>query len=479
MNTTMRSTTSHLSPNQPLPHVLICSCLVVLIASSFALKPAMLPLIGRKPFIAAWNAPIDLCTRKYNINVNLKMFHINGSPRGTLTGQKVTIFYANRLGYYPFYSEQGLPVNGGLPQNFSLQHHLKKAEEDIKFYIPAVNFSGLAIIDWECWRPQWTRNWHKKEIYKRKSRELVSKTYLNISAEELEYLARISFERSAMEFMRRTLELGIRKRPGVLWGYYLYPDCHNYNIHELNFTGSCPMLERIRNDELLWLWNSSTALYPSIAIKKVHADSIKNLHFSRFRVLESLRVASMTSMEYDLPTFVYTRLGYRDESLTFLSTNDNMYTIGESASLGAAGFVIWGDLNLTSSRYNCTKVKKFLNDNLGFYITNVTKAAEVCSEHLCQNNGRCMRKDWQAPHYLHLNPKNYVIRPTEDGNFIVIGNPSVEELSELRDRFKCHCYQGYGGETCDRLHKPGTADGCRLSVTCSLLLLLLLLYFIL
>uniref|UniRef100_A0A8C4RKR4 Hyaluronidase n=1 Tax=Erpetoichthys calabaricus TaxID=27687 RepID=A0A8C4RKR4_ERPCA len=411
MNTTMRSTTSHLSPNQPLPH----------------------------PFIAAWNAPIDLCTRKYNINVNLKMFHINGSPRGTLTGQKVTIFYANRLGYYPFYSEQGLPVNGGLPQNFSLQHHLKKAEEDIKFYIPAVNFSGLAIIDWECWRPQWTRNWHKKEIYKRKSRELVSKTYLNISAEELEYLARISFERSAMEFMRRTLELGIRKRPGVLWGYYLYPDCHNYNIHELNFTGSCPMLERIRNDELLWLWNSSTALYPSIAIKKVHADSIKNLHFSRFRVLESLRVASMTSMEYDLPTFVYTRLGYRDESVT-----TSIDTLKSTTCL------------FSNLQYNCTKVKKFLNDNLGFYITNVTKAAEVCSEHLCQNNGRCMRKDWQAPHYLHLNPKNYVIRPTEDGNFIVIGNPSVEELSELRDRFKCHCYQGYGGETCDRLHKPGT-----------------------
>lgn len=29
---------------------------------------------------------------------------------------------------------------------------------------------------------------------------------------------------------------------------------------------------------------------------------------------------------------------------------DLIHTIGESAALGAAGFVIWGDLNLTSSR---------------------------------------------------------------------------------------------------------------------------------
>lgn len=34
----------------------------------------------------------------------------------------------------------------------------------------------------------------------------------------------------------------------------------------------------------------------------------------------------------------------------FISQKDLIHTIGESAALGAAGFVIWGDLNLTSSR---------------------------------------------------------------------------------------------------------------------------------
>lgn len=36
-------------------------------------------------------------------------------------------------------------------------------------------------------------------------------------------------------------------------------------------------------------------------------------------------------------------------SVCFLQ-KDLIHTIGESAALGAAGFVIWGDLNLTSSR---------------------------------------------------------------------------------------------------------------------------------
>ncbi|XP_033889493.2 hyaluronidase-4-like [Acipenser ruthenus] len=442
----------------PLTCILSCTWMLILISSSFALKPAKTPVIGKKPFIAAWNAPIDLCTTKYNISVNLKMFHINGSPRASLTGQNVTIFYANRLGFYPFYTEQGLPVNGGIPQNCSLETHLLKADEDIKFYIPSADFSGLAIIDWEYWRPQWKRNWYKKDIYKRKSRELISKAYINVTAEQIEHLAQDRFERSAMAFMKQTVELGIQNRPKGLWGYYLYPDCHNYNLHEENYTGSCPVLESLRNDELFWLWNSSTALFPSVAIKKSHADSINNLHFSRFRVLESMRIASMTSMDYDLPTFVYTRLGYRDDPLSFLSMQDLIYTIGESAALGAAGFVIWGDLNLTSSRHNCSKVNLFMNYELGLYITNVTKAAEVCSEFLCQNNGRCVRKDWQAFHYLHLHPNSYMIQPSNEGEFIVTGQASSEELSDLREKFSCHCYQGYGGQKCDILDKPGKPD---------------------
>ncbi|MBN3309632.1 HYAL4 protein, partial [Amia calva] len=413
---------------------------------------------------------------KYNVSADLSMFHIDGSPRATRTGQNVTIFYANRLGHYPFYTEQGAPVNGGLPQNCSLDSHLQKADRDIRFYIPSENFSGLAIIDWEYWRPQWTRNWHKKDIYRRKSRELISSAYVNVSAEQVEDLARDRFERSARAFMKRTVQLGVQSRPNGLWGYYLYPDCHNYNLHEHNYSGSCPVLESLRNDELFWLWNSSTALFPSVAIKKSHADSISNLHFSQFRVLESLRIASMTSLDFDLPTFVYTRLGYRDEALSFLSMKDLIHTIGESAALGAAGFVIWGDMNLTSSRHNCSKVKSFLSHTLGRYITNVTRAAEVCSDFLCQSNGRCVRRDWQAPHYLHLSADSYRIQSSEEGGALkVTGWHSEQELAELQARFTCHCYQGYEGDKCDSPEETQAPDSTAGRPLTPLTLVLLLL----
>ncbi|XP_061697100.1 hyaluronidase-4 isoform X1 [Syngnathoides biaculeatus] len=434
--------------------------LFLLLHAALAQKPARPPLVGRRPFVAAWNAPLDVCAIKYNVSVDLdRLFHIRGSPRADWSGQNVTIFYANRLGYYPRYTAQGEAVHGGVPQNGSLDGHLSKAHKDIEHFIPAEDFRGLAVIDWEFWRPQWSRNWHKKDVYRRMSRELTAKAYRNVTAAQVEELARRRFEKSARAFMQRTLQLGTRLRPDGLWGFYLYPDCHNYNLHENDYTGLCPLLESLRNDELRWLWNSSTALYPSVAIRKSHANSVGNLHFARHRVREALRVASLTSNDYDLPTFVYLRLGYRDEPLAFLTTKDLVQTIGESAALGAAGFVIWGDLNLTTSRHNCTKVRWFLSHRLGQYITNVTRAAEFCSDFLCQNNGRCIRRNPGARHYLHLNAATYSIRPAGgDGDFSVSGWHSPRDLQLLRDRFRCHCYEGHRGERCDSANEVREED---------------------
>jgi hyaluronoglucosaminidase len=97
-------------------------------------------------------------------------------------------------------------------------------------------------------------------------------------------------------------------------GYYLYPACHNYNVYALNCNGSCPEEEVLRNNEL-----SCDALYLSIGVRKSFEDNENILRFSKFRALESMRISTMTSHESALPVFVYTRLGYRDEPLVFLS----------------------------------------------------------------------------------------------------------------------------------------------------------------
>ncbi|XP_028728849.1 hyaluronidase-4 [Peromyscus leucopus] len=445
------------------PVHLITGLLIFFILKSISsLKPAQLPVYQRKPFIVAWNAPTDLCLIKYNFTLNLKIFQMIGSPRLKDGEQNVTIFYVNKLGYYPWYTSVGVPINGGLPQNASLQVHLEKAAQDINYYIPGENFSGLAVIDWEYWRPQWARNWDSKDIYRQKSRRLISDMKENISATDIEYLAKATFEKSAKAFMEETIKLGIRSRPKGLWGYYLYPDCHNYNFYDTNYTGSCPVEEVLRNDELSWLWNSSTALYPAISIKKSLRDSERTLHFSQFRVHESMRISTMTSHDYALPVFIYTRLGYREEPLLFLSKQDLISIIGESAALGAAGIVIWGDMNLTSSEENCSKVNHFVNSDFGSYIINVTRAAEMCSHHLCKNNGRCIRKTWEAPHYLHLNPASYHIETSEDGEFIVKGRASEADLAVMEENFQCHCYQGYEGADCRETKESDSCSGVSL-----------------
>lgn len=307
------------SSHHAVPVALICSWLLLL-HTAFGQKPARLPLIGRKPFIAAWNAPLDMCTARYNISTDVeRLFHLQGSPRAQWTGQNLTIFYANRLGFYPHYTPRGDAVHGGLPQNCSLDLHLLKAERDIRRFIPAQDVRGLAVIDWEFWRPQWSRNWHKKDVYRRKSRELTARAYLNVTEAQVEELARRRFEKSAKAFMQKTLQLGSRLRPNTLWGFYLYPDCHNYNLEQQNYSGCCPLLERWRNDELQWLWDSSSALFPSVALRSSHSSSRSSRSFSRNRIRESLRVASLTRRQVQLPTFVYLRLGYRDQALAFLT----------------------------------------------------------------------------------------------------------------------------------------------------------------
>lgn len=104
-----------------------------------------------------------------------------------------------------------------------------------------------------------------------------------------------------------------------------------------------------------------------------------------------------------------------------------------------------------SPQHNCSKVKAFLNHRLGQYITNVTRAAEVCSDSLCQSNGRCVRRDPEEPHYLHLSQSSYRIHSNRNGTFRVTGWHSQQDLHLLTERFRCHCYQGYRGDRCDSI----------------------------
>ncbi|XP_034443857.1 hyaluronoglucosaminidase 6 isoform X1 [Hippoglossus hippoglossus] len=422
------------------------------------MKPARAPLIPHRPFVVVWNAPTESCRLRFKVDLDLSVFDIVANLNETLSGPNVTIFYHSHLGYYPYYSNSGFPINGGLPQNQSISKHLSKARTDIDKLIPHKDFRGLGVIDWENWRPQWVRNWGSKDIYRNKSKDQIRKLHPNWPESKVEKEAKESFERAGQDFMNLTLALAEGRRPNGLWGFYLFPDCYNYGYkqHPQQYTGECPNVEHVRNDHLMWLWKESSALYPSIYLDYELKSSPNTVKFVHYRVKEAMRIASIARTDFTLPVFVYSRPFYA-YTFVVLSESDLLHTIGESAALGASGVVLWGSSEYSRSQRNCLTVKKYIDGPLGHYVINVTSAAKLCSKALCKKNGRCVRKSLDSNAYLHLNPRFFHIhrRPTPRGpHFHVSGHLNNYDILDMKNKFTCQCYQGWTGVHCEMPQTP-------------------------
>ncbi|XP_072277069.1 hyaluronidase-2-like [Pyxicephalus adspersus] len=427
--------------------------IVVQTSSIVIFKPTIRPGFGGRPFMVAWNAPTQSCHFRFHVSLDLRLFDLSSSPTEGLVDQNLTIFYKERLGLYPYYNERNVSTNGGVPQNVSLIAHLDQMRVGIKKYMPSVNKNGLGVIDWEEWRPIWLRNWQMKDIYRQASRQLVASRHPDWTVEQVNKEAQYEFENAARIFMIETLRYARNLRPHQLWGYYLFPDCynHDYQTNQDSYTGKCPDVEISRNDQTGWLWEESSALYPSIYLDPSLKSSINGHKFVHYRVKEAMRVAEQHS-GYSLPVFVYTRPTYK-ENLDLLSQMDLISTIGESAAQGAAGVIFWGEADYAKNKKICHNLKSFLDEDLGRYIVNVTTAATLCSQVLCGGNGRCLRKENTTNAFLHLNPANFCIVRAPSGSNASVpmwaeGQLSPEDINLLRSQFQCQCYLDSPWNTC-------------------------------
>ncbi|XP_073325318.1 hyaluronidase-1 [Pagrus major] len=404
------------------------------------------------PFLSVWNAPTASCLSQYGVDLDLGTFSIVQNQNQTFMGENITIFYAEKLGLYPRYSSQAGAINGGVPQNASLDQHLRVATENIRTYIPDKDFQGLAVVDWESWRPVWERNWESKQVYWEGSRALVKAKHPDWTPAQVDAAAKVEFEGAGRKFMEETLKLGQKERPNGLWGYYGFPSCYNYYSTK-NYTGECPAVEMKRNDELLWLWNVSSALYPDIYLSlEMRKLGREVLLYSHHRILEAMRAGAQQTPSAP-PVFPYARIVYT-YTLDFLSQEHLVYTIGESAALGSAGVVLWGDHTFSKSKATCDAVKSYIDKILGSYLVNVTSAATLCSQTLCSSQGRCQRKDPKSRAYLHLDPAVWKVvsekRPEGGQDYTVLGRMRTHEVTLMKSEFECRCYQGWGGESCSK-----------------------------
>ncbi|XP_071350370.1 hyaluronidase-2 [Trachinotus anak] len=463
----------------------LCDCKVLLLIvilwdclCALGLKPTRWPLYSQKPLLLAWNAPTEDCAPRHGIRFQLDQFQIVASPNEAFVKQNLTIFYKDRLGLYPYFEKDGTPVNGGLPQVASLTQHLEKMPDSVQKYIRESGAKGLAVIDWEEWRPLWIRNWETKDIYRKHSRELVNQKNPTWPPEQVGKVAQQEFEMSARKFMLETLKEAKNLRPNQLWGFYLFPDCYNHDYRRTleNYTGRCPDVEVARNEQLKWLWTESTALFPSIYMGTVLRSSTSGRQFVRNRVKEGMRLAS-SGDGLARPVFVYTRPTYAN-SLEQLTETDLVSTIGESVALGAAGIILWGEAAYASSKNSCADLDAYLRGPLSQYLFNVSTAAELCSQTLCASHGRCLRKNPDSDVYLHLNSLTHSI-VRENGKLAVTGELGEAVVTSFQTNFQCQCYSGYQGEGCDQtdpLHQRGTAAQTMASaLQCVILLIVSLL----
>ncbi|XP_007527341.2 hyaluronidase-1 isoform X1 [Erinaceus europaeus] len=424
----------------------ICTLFLTLFGKAQGLRD---PLVPSQPFTTVWNANTQWCLEKHDVDVDVSVFDVVTNPKQTFRGPDMTIFYRSQLGTYPYYTPSGEPVFGGLPQNASLDTHLALAFQDILAAIPEFNFSGLAVIDWEAWRPRWAFNWDSKDIYRQRSRALVRSRHPDWSATRVEAVAQEEFQEAAQAWMAGTLRLAQALRPRGLWGFYEFPDCYNYDFLHPNYTGRCLQTVQTQNNQLGWLWNQSSALYPSIYLPAALEGTRKTQMFVRHRVGEAFRVASR-SRDPSLPVLPYFQIFY-DMTDHFLSLGDLEHSLGESTAQGAAGAVLWVSWENTKTKESCQAIKKYVDTTLGPFILNVTGGARLCSQVLCSGHGRCARRPSHPEALLFLNPASFSIyhRPG-GGPPILQGGPSLEDLKQMAVEFKCHCYHGWTGTSCER-----------------------------
>ncbi|NXC46373.1 HYAL1 protein, partial [Penelope pileata] len=405
------------------------------------------PVLVDRPFVTVWNVPTEPCAQRYNITLPLGIFDVVANRQEAFMGQDVTLFYSSHLGLFPYYTAQGQVVNGGVPQNASLEAHLQQARRDVLAAVPSAQYHGLAIIDWEKWRPLWARDWGSMDIYREKSEELVRRQHPQWPPWRVEEVAQQQYQDSARAFMEQTLRLGETLRPGGYWGFYGFPDCYNNNFSNPLYNGSCPVVEQQRNQELGWLWKCSQALYPSIYIPPQLQGTDKVLCYVRYRVAEAFTVQKGV-LSTAVPVLPYSQIVY-DDTADFLSEGDLVNTIGESAAQGASGIVLWGSYTLSTSKEKCLKLKEYLDGALGHYVLNVTASAQLCSQSLCSGHGRCVRREGMTT-FLHLDPLRFAIHPTASERWRMVQRLAADPpVSPLAEGFTCQCYRGWEGQRCD------------------------------
>lgn len=141
-------------------------------------------------------------------------------------------------------------------------------------------------------------------VCRNKSMDLVRQKHPSWSESLIEEIARLEYEAAAQQVMEGTVLLVQKLRPKSSWGFYGFPNCYN---HKDTLPYNCSKLTLQRNDQISWMFESSSALFPSIYLHDAwHRNSTL---FVKYRLLESFRHAKKLD-GHSIPVYPYVRITY-------------------------------------------------------------------------------------------------------------------------------------------------------------------------
>ncbi|TMS35640.1 hypothetical protein L596_002999 [Steinernema carpocapsae] len=346
-------------------------------------------LEGSSRFSVYWNAPTYNCHRM-NISIPLEKYGIRANRDMAFQGEEIVLFYETKFGMYPYFEKVNVStytaVNGGLPQKGNIGDHLLKVKMDIERSIPYSGYSGLAIIDFEDWRPLWSLNWGSKTIYKKESVRYVLERYPSLSKKSARRLAITEFNKAARNFMVQTIRLGMQLRPNAQWGYYGFPYC-NYDAGKAGET-ECNSKFMKHNDKLGFVMREGNTYYPSIYLNQEDKTG-GNFRYLQAIVKETIRTRKR--LRSTSPIYMYTKIEYEPYDPLpheFYTKADLCNSLKQTSDLGAVGAIIWSTSN-QMTRARCEGIQAYVSNTFGPYAEIVTKHASRCARKLCSRHGKC------------------------------------------------------------------------------------------
>ncbi|XP_063370624.1 hyaluronidase-2-like [Cydia amplana] len=388
-------------------------------------RPSDAPVREVRPFQVYWNVPTFQCKSKKILFENLfEKYGIIQNQNDNFQGEQVTILYDPGLFPAILQEESSGKLrtrNGGVPQEGDLDEHLTAFRFVLDQAIPDPDFRGIAIIDFESWRPVFRQNaWGVLTPYRNLSLQIERQRHPWWTKTMLESEAKRRFERAGREFMQATVALARLLRPQAKWGYYGFPYC--FNMAGSKPVETCPTIVQQENDQISWLWTESTALYPSVY-------SSKNLSSAQLAGLIRGRVAESARVGRGVPILPYFWFKYRDAG--FMSEVDLKTALKAMYKSHTSGFIVWGSSNDVNSVTKCEKLKTYLDYILGPEIAKYTKQTYK------RDDSNTIRHDTIPNNVTTQNPLFFITGDSKDDENQKVDSEN-EEINEKSEKNLSH-----------------------------------------